>query len=122
MDKTFTYSHLEMILNSLKFGRDGEPGLAYRPLPVGTILFPLRRFVKEAEQALKAYVEIVSELRTRHAAAETDEEKDAINAEFVELQKQEVVIHVPRIPISSLEGVEGLTLADLMNLDPLISD
>lgn len=115
LTRTFTYRQLDGILGALK-GTSETPGLAFRPLPMGAVLLPLRSFTKRAAEALAAYAELVQELGERAQEADEDEVEE-INSEFRDLQNRTVDIEVTVIDPAVLGDRDDLSLADLELLE-----
>ena len=119
ISKTLSAARLETILTALK-GPNGNDGLAFRPLPVRKVLFPLLRFVEDAgrilEPVLKARAELYRRGQEAQEADATDEELWAIQEEINDLMDQEFDIRVLPICGSCLDDREDITLADLQLL------
>lgn len=116
IQKKLTAARIETILTALK-GPSGNDGLAFRPLPVRKVLFPLLRFVEDAGALIKPVIAARDELFRRYQAAEGDEAQiEAIEAELQDLMAQEFEMRIQPICGQCLDDREDITLADLQLL------
>lgn len=100
MKKEFTYRELMAISAHLR------NGLAHKPLPVASVLLPLRTFAKKAQAELEAVKELAPGI----------EDEDELN----EVLARAVEVSFPDVKIEALASDEyDLSLADIQLLEML---
>lgn len=119
MTTTLSAARIETILTALK-GPNGNDGLAFRPLPVRKVLFPLLTFVTDAGKLLEPVLKARAELYRRGQEAQEDQATDAelfaIQEEINDLMAQEFTMNLTPICPKCLDDREDITLADLQLL------
>lgn len=119
ISKTLTAARIETLLKALK-GPNGNDGLAFRPLPVRKVLFPLLKFVTDAgvilEPVLKSRDELLRRGQEAYESEAPDEELQEIQAEIDELMDQEFEMRLQPVCGQCLDDREDITLADLQLL------